>query len=105
MGLGIRVDFPYIKNFRELSKYVVVSSANLYLYPIARSYDDNTYLPTSLSVAEINKANNFISSYYDDEATLYIDDEFHEITTYHISLQEYIHGLVFQSIFIPAFSF
>ncbi len=89
VGLGIRVEFPYLDYVRELSENNLVTDAELILKPVKHSYSGLSMLPANLIAYKVDKYNNIISEPL-IESLLYYDDEYNEETFYSININSFL---------------
>lgn len=92
-GLMCRIDFPSIRDIRELGDRYAINAAYLDIYPVKNSYDGLTFLPQTFDVLIANGINEPVNT-LPTNITLLIDDEFGENTFYRLQLTDYILNLV-----------
>ncbi len=89
IGLGIRLEFPYLQYVRELSKNSLVTDAMLILRPVRRSYSKFVPLSSDLSAYIVDKRNNILQQ-LDISTTVYYDQEFQEDTYYLVNIDDFL---------------
>lgn len=68
-GLYAKLSFPDLNEILKLGKYVIISSAILYVYPVPGTYNDFTPLPTNLTLNYLNEEGKAIDIYIDPSTT------------------------------------
>jgi hypothetical protein len=63
IGLGIRVEIPYLPNILQFNKNLIVSQAVLKIIPIKNTYNNNTSLPFSHAIYAVDEFNDAYRSY------------------------------------------
>jgi hypothetical protein len=89
MGLGIRLEFPYLQYVRELSENSMVTDAELILRPVRKSYSGFAPLPSELAAYVVDKRNNILGQ-IDISTSIYYDDEFQMDTYYLVSITSFL---------------
>ncbi len=64
-GLYTKLSFPDLNEILKLGKYVIISSAILYVYPVSGTYNDFTPLPANLSLNYLDESGKAIDIYVD----------------------------------------
>ncbi len=88
VGLGIRIEIPYVKKILEDNPNLLIEQASLYLKPVKNLYDDKL-LPPYFFVYYVDGNNELISdgAY---QLNLTLDDELDKNTYYSIDITEFI---------------
>jgi len=68
-GLYTKLSFPDLNEILKLGRYVIISSAILYVYPVLGTYNDFTPLPDNLTLNYLNEEGNAIDIYVDPSTT------------------------------------
>ncbi len=63
VGMALRVEIPYLKNILVDNKDLIITSATLQFSPIAKTYSDNTVLPSSLTMYQVDDTNDVLFQY------------------------------------------
>ena len=88
VGLGLRVDMPYLRSLTQLNNFHV-AKALLDLYPVRKSYSVNTSLPAELSVYKVDKRNGQYAA-FESTATLIEDVELGRDTYYQFDVTSFV---------------
>jgi hypothetical protein len=87
-GLMLRVDMPYLRTLKQIENFYP-TQATLDIYPIRKSFDDQTPLPSSLVVYKADKKNNFYAQ-YGINATLLTDTDLGRYTRYTLDVTAFV---------------
>ncbi|SHE78319.1 DUF4270 family protein [Dysgonomonas macrotermitis] len=96
IGLSAKINFPYINEMLKMSKYVVISQAYLYAYPVLGSYNDFTPLPQELSLNYFDENGKAMDIYVDQttsavqSGTLVEDKVYNKNTYYAFDITSYL---------------
>jgi hypothetical protein len=95
-GWYVRLEFPYLNNFREQGEYVEIEQAYLKIYPEPGSYSTYNTLPDSIYLYiadENNVVTDAVKDYLGEEVQTGIlmkDDTFDENTYYYFDVSDFI---------------
>ena len=89
LGLGIRMEIPYLDYVRELNKNNMVTDAELIFKPVRNSYTGWSPLSTSLTAYYVDKYNNIVDE-LSITPVLYVDVEYGEETYYSIDIHAFL---------------
>lgn len=89
IGVGMRVEFPYIKTLLTLGNEVDITDANLILKLNKGSYSGSTHLPQTLAAYQIDGLNRIMGE-YSTTFNLYLDQEFKEESYYLIPVTNFL---------------
>jgi hypothetical protein len=87
-GLLLRVDMPYLRSLKQIENFYP-TQATLDIYPIRKSFDDETPLPSSLVVYQADKKNNFYAQ-YGLNAALLTDTDLGRYTRYTLDVTSFV---------------
>ncbi|SMO51042.1 DUF4270 family protein [Gracilimonas mengyeensis] len=95
VGIMTRLDFPTIDNLFDVGPNLIINGAELYLFPLAQSYEEETPLPDPLMVYVGDVRHRIIGSYTDDDgntisASPTVDEEFNQQTYYKLDISEFV---------------
>lgn len=88
-GLAIRVDFPFLKQFKEVDTKDILSQSYLMLGVVKNSYSKNRPLPEALLIYVVDHLNRIVSE-YSAPISLSVDMEFGESTQYNILITSFL---------------
>ncbi|HEX6224160.1 MAG TPA: DUF4270 family protein [Chryseolinea sp.] len=89
-GLALRADLPYLRMLKQLSNFYVVR-ALMEIYPVRKSFNQETALPGYLKVFKADKANRIYEE-VEATATLVSDIELGRDTYYLFDATEFVKG-------------
>jgi hypothetical protein len=88
VGLSTKLVFPYLSSYRDVGTSNTVLKAELLVYPLEDSFNDETHLPTNVSLAfsQLNEDNIVVGSVVDGSSTAirgaWVYDKFTESESY-----------------------
>ncbi len=90
VGLGLRVEIPYLRSILIENNGLTVLSAELEISPAHDNEDRNAVLPNPLLIQRVNYKNQLVSS-YSQQGTLVEDYYLERDTHYSIDITTYVH--------------
>lgn len=88
-GLAIRIDFPFLKQFKEVETKDILTQSYLTLGVVKNSYSKNRPLPETLLIYVVDHLNRVVSE-YSAQTSLVLDKEFGENTQYNILITSFL---------------
>ncbi|MDN5205439.1 DUF4270 family protein [Fulvivirgaceae bacterium BMA10] len=88
VGLGIRIDLPYVKNILLDNPNIAIDNVWLSLKPALKKYNSNRPLPDTLQYTIVNHDNDAI--FAGEAFPLFEDDEFDQDTQYLFSIKDFV---------------
>jgi len=95
-GVGIRVEFPFIKSLLTLGDELDITDANLMLKLPKGSYSGSTPLPQNLTAYQVDGLNRIVGE-YSTAFNLYLDQEFKEESYYLIPVTAFLKAQLAQA--------
>ncbi len=95
-GVGIRVEFPFIKSLLTLSNELDITDANLILKLPKGSYSGSTPLPQNLTAYQVDGLNRIVGE-FSTTFNLYLDQEFKEESYYLIPVTGFLKAQLAQA--------
>ncbi|MEM8568097.1 MAG: DUF4270 family protein [Bacteroidota bacterium] len=89
VGIGIKVEIPFLRDIRSVLESNFITEANLILKPVKSTYANDNPLPQALIFNEVDKLNR-VEQGINAQGGLLIDDEFDEDTEYRIEITDFI---------------
>ncbi|RAW00008.1 DUF4270 family protein [Pseudochryseolinea flava] len=87
-GLALRVDMPYLRTLAQNENFFV-TTAILEVFPVRKSFDEQTNIPGTLFAYPINKRNEITSDVY-YTSTLRRDTDLGRNTYYQVDVTQYV---------------
>lgn len=90
IGLGVRIDLPWLEDLMFVDQEFLISRATLKIKPVNKSFDvDFAPLPEELVLYTVNHKNQIIAL-YPDRATLTQDTDYDRNTYYEVDISSFI---------------
>lgn len=89
VGLGIRLELPYVRNILQDNPNIAIDQVVLSLRPVLEKYEGPLSMPATLQTVIVDKNNDQISDLV-STSIMILDDEFDRDTQYILNMKDYL---------------